>query len=193
MKRGKASNPAAVEPILRAYFKRRQTLQLEGLGVLRLGDDGAFELEPEAGPRVFIGYSSTDVARAKRLSRQLRAAGLRPWLDQEQLLPGQNWPRAIERAIQSADFAIQCFSKPTATRRGFFQKELRLVLEAGSRVPFEEVYLLPVRFEKCNLPDRLTSQYQYLDLFPDWDARVAALIDVIRKQHIQRRERCDTT
>lgn len=193
MKRTKTSNPAAVEPILRDYLARRKVLHLEGVGDIRLRDTGEFDFEPESGPRVFIGYASEDVALSKRLSRQLRAAGFRPWLDREQLVPGQNWPRAIERAIQSADFAIQCFSTHSIGRRGFFHKELRLVLESATRVPFEEVYLLPIRFEKCALPDRVTSQYQYVDLFPDWTVGVDALIDVIAKQHARRHRRCDTT
>ena len=188
MRRAQTKNSAAVASILRDYLSRRAVLHLDGLGALRISENGRFEFEPEEGPRVFIGYASEDCALAKRLARQLRAAGLRPWLDQEQLLPGQNWPRAIERAIKSADFAIQCFSTHSVTRRGYFHKELRLVLESASRVPFEEVYLLPIRFAKCTVPDRVVSQYQYVDLFPDWNAGVEALIDVIAKQHAHRRD-----
>jgi len=190
MRQAQTKNPEAVASILREYLSRRAALHLEGVGTLRVREDGKFEFAVETGPRVFIGYASEDLPRARRLSRQLRAAGLRPWLDQEQLLPGQNWPRAIDRAIQTADFAIQCFSSNSVARRGYFHKELRMVMEAASRVPFEEVFLLPVRFEKCTLPDRVVSQYQYLDLFPNWNEGVGALIDVIQKQHAQR---CDTT
>ena len=186
MTRAKAKNPAAVESILRDYLSRRAALHLDGLGVLRLRENGEFQFEPKSGPGVFIGYASEDATLAKRLSRQLRAAGLRPWLDREQLLPGQNWPRAIDRAIQSADFAIQCFSTHSVARRGYFHKELRLVLDSASRVPFEEVYLLPIRFEKCHVPDRVTSQYQYVDLFPNWNSGVGALIEAIAKQHAHR-------
>ena len=172
----------AVEQILRQYLAHRAVLNLDGFGALRINKSGEFEFTPETSPRVFIGYASEDVVLARKLSRQLRAAGLRPWLDQEQLVPGQNWPRAIERAIRTSDFAIQCFSTNSVGRRGYFHKELRLVLDAASRVPFDEFYLLPVRFEKCNLPDRVTSQYQYVDLFPDWQSGANALIDVITKQ-----------
>ena len=187
MKRSTNSkNSAAVESILRDYLSRRAVLHLDGLGAIRVRETGEFEFEPESGPSVFIGYASEDVALAKRLSRQLRAAGLRPWLDQEQLVPGQNWPRAIDRAIKDADFAIQCFSANSTTRRGYFHKELRLVLDSAARVPFEEVYLLPIRFEKCTVPERVTSQYQYVDLFPNWSLGVEALVDVINKQQAQR-------
>jgi hypothetical protein len=190
MRRAQTKNIDAVAAILREYLSRRAVLHLDGVGELRVREDGQFHFSPEAGPRVFIGYAHEDLTQVRKLSRQLRAAGLRPWLDQEQLLPGQNWPRAIERAIRSADFAIQCFSPHSAGRRGYFHKELRMVLEAGTRVPFEEVFLLPVRFDACPMPDRVSSQYQYLDLFPNWSEGVEALIDVIRKQHAQR---CDTT
>lgn len=193
MKRLKSSNKTAVAAILHQYLAHRSVLHLDGLGALRLDGNGDFEFEPDLAPRVFIGYASEDAALVKRLARQLRAAGLRPWLDREQLVPGQNWPRAIEHAIQSADFAIQCFSTRSVSRRGYFHKELRLVLESASRVPFEEVYLLPVRFEECKLPDRVTSQYQYVDLFPAWNEGLSALIEVIVKQHAHRHLRRDTT
>jgi len=170
----------AVAGILRDYLARRAVLHLDGLGDLRVRQNGAFEFSPDAGPRVFIGYASEDLVRVRRLARELRAAGMRPWLDREQLLPGQNWPRAIERAIESADFAIQCFSPNSNSRRSYFHNELRLVLDNASRVPLEEVFFLPVRLAVCHVPARVASQFQYVDLFPDWKRGISRLIDVIR-------------
>jgi hypothetical protein len=176
-----SKNPGAVAGILRDYLARRAVLHLDGVGELRVRqDDGAFEFSPDAGPRVFIGYASEDLVRVRRLARELRAAGMRPWLDREQLLPGQNWPRAIERAIESADFAIQCFSPNSNSRRSYFHNELRLVLDTASRVPLEEVFFLPVRLDECHVPARVANQFQYVDLYPDWKRGIAALIDVIR-------------
>jgi hypothetical protein len=183
MRSPKTTNPDAVAGVLREYLAERPVLRVEGLGDLRVRRNGDFEFSPEAGPRVFIGYASEDLARVRRLARELRAAGMRPWLDREQLLPGQNWPRAIERAIESADFAIQCFSPNCVARRGYFHKELRLVLDSASRVPLEDVFFLPVRLAECEIPARIFSQFQYVDLFPDWSEGIAAIVDVIRKSH----------
>ena len=40
---------------------------------------------------VFISYAREDSDAAKRLKKDLKDAGLNPWLDKEELLPGQNW------------------------------------------------------------------------------------------------------
>ena len=52
-----------------------------------------------------------------RLFDGLETRGLSPWLDRRKLLPGQNWPRAIEEAIETSDFFIACFSRLSVPRR----------------------------------------------------------------------------
>ncbi|HEY3741375.1 MAG TPA: toll/interleukin-1 receptor domain-containing protein [Bryobacteraceae bacterium] len=180
MRPSKTTNSRAVDGILRDYLRRRPLLHLDGVGDLRVRQNGSFEFSADSGPQVFIGYASEDRVHVRRLARALRAEGMRPWLDREQLMAGQNWPRAIERAISSADFAIQCFSPNSVGRRGYFHKELRLVLESATRVPLEDVFFLPVRLAECPIPERVASQFQYVDLFPDWKEGIAAIVDVIR-------------
>ena len=51
-----------------------------------------------------------DGAEVKRLFTALQNAGFEPWMDKEKLLPGQNRPRAIQRAIDLSEFFIGCFS-----------------------------------------------------------------------------------
>jgi hypothetical protein len=41
--------------------------------------------------RVFLCHSSGDKQAVRDLYRRLRGDGLDPWLDEENLLPGQNW------------------------------------------------------------------------------------------------------
>jgi hypothetical protein len=177
----------AVAGILRTYLSKGAVLQLDGLGSLRVLKNGDFEFRAQTEPRVFISYASEDRALAMKLSRQLRAAGFHPWLDREQLLPGENWPRAISRAIEASDFALLCFSSKSMSRRGYFHKELRLVLENAARVPIGDVFLLPVRFDPdCRLPEAVADQYQYVDLFPDWDEAVGSIVAVITKHRDRR-------
>ena len=52
--------------------------------------------------KVFISYAREDWETAKRLYDDLSRAGVRPWLDSEELLPGQNWISAIDRAIRES-------------------------------------------------------------------------------------------
>jgi hypothetical protein len=42
-------------------------------------------------PRVFISHNSKDRALALPLVEALKARGIEPWIDQEQLPPGKIW------------------------------------------------------------------------------------------------------
>jgi hypothetical protein len=56
---------------------------------------------PSKHPKVFISYAREDVGPARRLFNSLTEAGAEPWLDVENLLPGQHWELEIEKAISS--------------------------------------------------------------------------------------------
>ena len=102
---------------------------------------------------------------------------MNPWLDRKKLLPGQNWRRCIERAVDTSDFFIACFSKTAASKRGQLSYEVRYALKCAERMPLDDIYFVPVRFEECRVPQRITSQIQYVDLFPDWDAGLLAMTE----------------
>lgn len=160
-------------------LRRGHSVEIEGLG--RLSQHGErILLKAASRPLVFVAYAQEDYASAKRLCHALRAAGCDPWLDKEKLLPGQNWPRSIERAIEIADAFVACFSHRSTIKRGTFQSELRYALDAARRVPLDETFLIPARFEDCGVPSRIALQTQWVDLFPDWDAGVERLVTSIR-------------
>ncbi len=50
---------------------------------------------------VFLCHNSTDKAAVKAIGRELRARGLRPWLDEWELQPGLPWQRELERQIKT--------------------------------------------------------------------------------------------
>jgi hypothetical protein len=163
-------------------------VELDGLGVFRrVGKDVKFV--PASGPRVFIAYVVEDYAYAARLYSELVEAGFNPWLDRKKLLPGQDWPKCIDRAIDTSDFFVACFSPRSVGKRGQFPYEVRYALRCADRMPLEDVYLLPVRFAECQVPSRIAWQTQYADMFPDWDAGVAQLIHSIRAEWAKRKAR----
>jgi hypothetical protein len=49
-------------------------------------------------------------------------------------------------------------------------------------MPLEETFLLPVRFEACNVPQVIAKQVQYVDLFPDFDRGFRQLVRALRKK-----------
>ncbi len=118
----------------------------------------------------------------RKLYQAFEQGGFRPWLDKKKLLPGQNWPRAIETAIQTSDFFVACFSRRATTKRGSFHSELRYALNCAGKVPLDEIFFIPLRLDECVVPRRIARQVQYMDLFPEWDAGVNRVIAAIRAQ-----------
>ena len=98
-------------------------------------------------------------------------------MDVRKLLAGQNWPRAIEAAIESSDFFVACFSGKSVRKKGGFQSEIRYALDCARQVPLDEIYIVPVRLDDCAVPRTIQHELQYIDLFPDWDARNGAAAD----------------
>jgi hypothetical protein len=164
--------------LLRECLEKGELVHIDDLGIFLPGlNNNGFRFVPNRMPRVFIAYVQEDAAYARFLYRDLTARGFAAWLDKKKLLPGQNWPRAIEAAIETSDFFIPCFSRNSVSKRGGFHSELRYALECASRLPLDEVFIIPVRLDECAVPRRVQAHIQYVDLFPDWNMgveRVAA-------------------
>ncbi len=175
-----------IATIIRMALAEGHEIEIDGLGKLCPGRGGTFEFVPSERPRVFIAYVEEDVAYARRLFRAFDRSGLQPWLDKEKLLPGQNWPRSIQRAIEVADFFVPCFSRRAAVKRGAFQSELRYALDCATRLPLDDVFILPVRLDDCEVPKQIAGRLQYIDLFPDWDRGVRRLVRMVHRAAARR-------
>ena len=88
---------------------------------------------PDARP--FISYAREDRELALRLCNDLRAAGAQPWLDINELLPGQEWQTAIAAAIKEATHIIAVLSSNSVNKTGYVQKELRHAIDLLDATP----------------------------------------------------------
>lgn len=180
--------PKSVEQVVRILaecLREGYTVEIDGFGVFRPSPQG-YEFHPRTAPRVFLAYVREDLAQVERLYRALRRRGYEPWLDRKKLLPGQDWPRAIQRAIELADFFVACFSSRAVRKRGEFHSELRYALECARRLPLDDVYIVPVRLDECTVPARITREIQYVDLFPDWNAGINRLVAALESAKSRR-------
>jgi len=168
--------------VVRQSLEEGKSVEIDGLGVFRRGADGRFQFIPRTAPRVFLAYVEEDLVAVWRIFKELAAAGCDPWLDKVKLLPGQNWPRAIDRAISLSDCVVACFSRHAVSKRGFFHSELRYALDCASMLPLDETFLIPVRLEECEVPLRITNNLQYVDLFPDFEKGMRRVIAAIRRR-----------
>ena len=107
--------------------------------------------------RTFLCHSSGDKPTVRELYHRLRSAApyIAPWLDEEDLLPGQRWEDEIPKAVRESDVVIVCLSRHSITKKGYVQKEIKFALDVADEQPEGTIYLIPVGLEDCELPQRL--------------------------------------
>lgn len=114
--------------------------------------------------RVFLSYAKEDRSKVRTIHRKLVRERLNPWLDLNDLLPGQDWDQTILHAIRNARFVIVFLSKNSVSKRGYVQKEIEEALDLAERMPEGEIFIIPVKLEVCDLPTRL-SKWQCIDVY----------------------------
>jgi hypothetical protein len=126
--------------------------------------------------RVFISYSRQDYEVAVRLYNDLKNAGLNPWLDKEDLLPGQSWNLEIKKAIKKSKYFVALFSSKSVQKRGYVQKEFKLALDVFDEFPEGEIFAIPARLDECEIPYERFRSIERVDLFPSWEEGIKRLL-----------------
>ncbi len=76
--------------------------------------------------RVFLCHSSNDKPAVRELYQKLRAEPwIQPWLDEEELYPGQDWNMEIEKAMSKppTNRSLFAFPKTQSTKEGYIKKK----------------------------------------------------------------------
>jgi TIR domain len=105
--------------------------------------------------RVFLCHASVDKQPVRELYKKLRSEGFNPWLDEEKLLPGQEWEQEIAKSVRTSDIVIVCLSQEAVNKRGFVQKEIKYALDVADEQPEGTIFIIPLKLEECEIPDRL--------------------------------------
>jgi len=112
---------------------------------------------------VFLCHSSADKPAVRDLYRRLSADGFAPWLDEENLMAGQDWEYEIRGAIRRSDVVVVCLSA-AIDKAGYLHKEITNVLDVADEQPEGAIFLIPARLEECAVPRRL-GRWHYVDLY----------------------------
>jgi TIR domain len=146
-------------------------------------------VDPALRGHAFISYVREDGRRVDRLEEFLKAKGVPVWRDTHDLWPGEDWRARIREAIATDSLAfVACFSKHSEARQKSFQRdELLLAIEQFRLRPPDRPYILPIRFDDCDIPDldigagRTLNHLQRVDLVGrQWQASAERLLQSIR-------------
>ncbi len=113
---------------------------------------------------VFLCHASADKPKVRELYRTLKRRGVRPWLDEEDLIPGHNWEMEIQKALLSSDAIIICLTPNSMSKEGYVQKEIKFALDKAMEMPEGRIFIIPARLEECELPFSLR-RYQAVNLY----------------------------
>ena len=113
---------------------------------------------------IFLIHAHADKETVRKLYQRLVSDGLNVWFDAERLQPGQDWQNEIRDALLKCDVVIVCLSKAFDKQQGYRHEELKLALEKANFLPSDEIFIIPVRLEKCDMPESLRHLHR-VDLF----------------------------
>jgi formylglycine-generating enzyme required for sulfatase activity len=116
--------------------------------------------------KVFLCHAHDDKAQARELYSSLKKRGIQPWLDAEDLLPGQNWQVEIPKALETSDAIIILLSQTSVDKEGYVQKEIKFALDKALEMPEGRIFVIPARLDECEAPRSLKS-YHWVNLFEE--------------------------
>jgi formylglycine-generating enzyme required for sulfatase activity len=115
---------------------------------------------------VFLCHASQDKPAVRELYKRLSAEKwIDPWLDEEDLLPGQDFDFEINEAVRAADAIIICLSKLSVAKEGYVNKEIRRALDIADEKPEGAIYVIPLRLDECEPSFERLKKLHWADYF----------------------------
>jgi CheY-like chemotaxis protein len=170
--------PAAVDFIDKSEGVEALLKSIENLSQRSIGNSARFDKLPDIKEslierpkpsrplRVFLCHSSDDKPSVRELYRRLKLDGISPWLDETDLLPGQEWEREIPKAVRNSDIVIVCLSRGSVSKKGYVQREIRIALDVADEQPEGTLFIIPLKLEECVIPERL-GKWQWVNYFEE--------------------------
>lgn len=104
---------------------------------------------------VFISHAKEDMQFAEQVYDYLLEKGYSPWLDKRKIKIGANWDYEIKKALKDSTFVILLLSSISIKKRGYIQKEFKYALEYSESKLVDDIYILPILIDKCDIPEHL--------------------------------------
>lgn len=136
----------------------------------------------------FLCYAKENTTSVREFRERLKAeTWIDPWFDEEDILPGELWEGSVNSAVHDSHAVIIFLSSVAVRSEGFFHKELKLALDAAAEKPDGTIFIIPIRLDVCDVPDRL-QPYQYVDYFGDEEHKNRVYTSLIAALQVRARD-----
>lgn len=175
-------NPVGTESKVPENWARRCTQKRQwetarvGCQIVRLSAPTEFERRRKEAPMaVFISYATARRAEAVRFAELLETEGIATFLAHRDIAPGQSWPKAITRAVRSADAVTVLFCRESDQSRHVSRE---VTLADQFQIPY-----FPVRLETADADGLMYffSTTQWFDWNGEDDRGLEALVAELQR------------
>lgn len=144
---------------------------------------------------IFISYGRENLAEVTRLHEQISGLGGDAWFDRDELMPGEQWERTIQRRIQKdvrlfiPVVSTRTVERAKSTGEGYVFKEWRQAINRAEGIVGRK-FIIPVVID-ANFSGTLQPYQPLLDEFPEFDrynfghAPAGVLTEALKAQLVQ--------
>lgn len=129
--------------------------------------------------RIHICGAEEDRQHALRIYNDLKRAGVVPWLDAKDLLPGQDGEAAIRKSIRESRYFMALLSSHSVSKKGRIQKELKYALDLLDEFPETEIFVIPVRLDDCKPAYEKLLRIEWIDLYLSYERGLNRILKAI--------------
>lgn len=116
----------------------------------------------------FISYSRSESEFATKITKDLKRTSIKTWYDKENIPPGANWDKEIEKGIKECTHLL-LIASPRSVASENVQDEISYALNNDKSV-------IPLIIEECDLPMRV-HRAQWVDFQQDYKTAFKSLIE----------------
>ncbi len=102
---------------------------------------------------IVITHANSDTSIAREVATKLTDAGFDARLASEaRQVPQEDQRAIVQRLIRNSHACIALFSSESVRQRGPHQLELNIALDVLKEIPGDQIFLIPVKIDFCELP-----------------------------------------
>lgn len=130
-------------------------------------------------PQVFLAYPSEQKELAKNIAHDLKENGVKVWLDENELKPGDSISNKISNALKESQWVIYIPPENGSPNR-WIEKEIKLAKESEKNR--QRSFIIPIKTLAGTIPDFLKDR-MWVDFSEDYQSGIQTLLGGIIREN----------